>query len=248
MVCSLGISILAEDFSLGMRFVLLALLVAFVATAGAQTSPPPALPTWQDELAKGRVPYHQLTAEDFAINDTAHPKNAFYIKTAIDPRYTFLLKPYNGFVFAYVEQWMVFSGLDKNETSRKSSFKNMKAELPYAQALLDLDEVYARQLAALKPGELPQGRGNSFGEAQADLEKKINAFTASRYTAMNAEMDTFSKETKNGAEKKVRELSAAIRQRLDGTPATTVLFTEADSAPESTPSETEPIKFPPPAP
>lgn len=233
-----------------MRLIISVLLLGIVATsARAQNPTPAALPTWQEELAKGYAPYHQLTVEDFRIDDSAHPKNAFYIKTVVDPRYRFLLKSYNGFAFAYVENWMVFSGLNKNETSRKSALKNIKAELPYAQALLDLSEIYARQLAALKPGELPQGHGNSFEEAQTDLETKIKAFTETGYSGMNAEMDTFEKATKNGGDrKKVRELGGKIRKRLDATSASTVPFLEQKPALESSPSETEAIKFPPPAP
>jgi hypothetical protein len=178
------------------------------------------LPTWQDEIAKGFVPYRQLTVDDFPINDRAHPDAGFGVKGFIDPHYYFYLKPaYGGFVYAYVSEWIVFSGFDKNESSRKSSFHDMKAELPYAQALIDIHELNARELAALKTGDLPSGRGASFGAAQADLKGKMKVFCEKNYERVQAECDAFAKATDKGQnKKKVRELAAEIRKRLDAIP------------------------------
>ncbi|MEO5722024.1 MAG: hypothetical protein ABIR71_11200 [Chthoniobacterales bacterium] len=194
---------------------------------GEETLPPP--PTWKDLTAQGFAPYHQLTVADFAVDDEAHPKNAFYIATSIQPRYHFTSKPYNGFAFAYVDRWMIFSGFNKKETSRKSAFKEMKAALPFAQALLDINEINARRLAALKEGELPSARGKSFEEVRTELARKLNEFLAVKYKENNAEMEAFAKATKNGADqKKVRALAAEIAQRLKDTPATTVPFRPAE--------------------
>ena len=118
-------------------------------------------------MAEGFVPHHQLTVADFPIDDKAHPKNGFYIATAIQPRYRFIIKPRGGFAFAYIEQWLVFSGLNKKETSRKSAFKQMKDALPFAQALLDLNEINARRLAALQVGEAAE-RAREFLRGSAD--------------------------------------------------------------------------------
>ncbi len=203
-------------------------LTALTAAQGEEApspapSPPP--PTWQDLIAQGFVPYHQLSVADFPIDDTAHPKDAFYVATAIQPRYRFLVKPYNGFAFAYIDQWLVFSGLNKKETSRKSAFKQMKDGLPFAQALLDLSEINARGLAAVKEGELPSARGNSFEEAQTELARKMKDFLDAKYRENNAEIEAFVQATKSGTNlKKTRELAAEIAQRLKATPATTVPF------------------------
>lgn len=176
-------------------------------------------------MAEGFVPHHQLTVADFPIDDKAHPKNGFYIATAIQPRYRFIIKPRGGFAFAYIEQWLVFSGLNKKETSRKSAFKQMKDALPFAQGLLDLNEINARRLAALQVGKLPSARGNSFEEAQTELGRKLKEFLDVKYRENNAEMEAFSKATKNGADlKKTRALAAEIAQRLKATPATTVQY------------------------
>lgn len=192
-------------------------------------------PTWQDEIAKGMVPYHHLTVDDFQINDAASLKHKFYIWGAIDPQYHFIMKSANGFQYAYIDRLVVFSGLDKRKTYRKSNFRWMKAALPYAQAILDLNEICARRLAAVKPGELPSGRGNSFEEAHAELRRKFKDFVDAKYKESDAEMQVFAKATANGAkEKKVRELAAEIRKRLEATPNATVPFTEAP-APGSSP-------------
>lgn len=235
-------------------FYSLAVLLTFVAVVLAEENAETALPTWQDEMAKGIVPYHQLTVDDFQINDAAQTKGNFDIRTAVEPCYHFMIKPYKGFQFAYIDQWMVFSGLNKKETWRRSGFKGMKASLPFAQAILDLNEIYARQLAALKLGELPQVRANTFEEAKVEMNRRMKEFVEAKYKAGNAELEAFAKATANGAkDKKVRELGAEIKKRLEATPFATVPFPEATAAPSppllTTPAQTiDPLKWPPPAP
>jgi hypothetical protein len=127
-----------------LRCLALAFALAMAGSALSQDEYRPAT-TWQDEMAKGIVPYHQLTVDDFQIKDDAPPKYGFYIRGAIDSQYHFIAKPAaNGFFYANIDQWMVFSGLDKQKTYRNSSFKQMKASLRYAQAILDLNEISAR--------------------------------------------------------------------------------------------------------
>jgi hypothetical protein len=46
--------------------VTLALAVVSFASAQNEAAPPPL--TWQEKIAKGLVPYHQLTVEDFKID------------------------------------------------------------------------------------------------------------------------------------------------------------------------------------
>jgi hypothetical protein len=222
---------LREPRAVKLRFALVAVITAFAAASYsiAQDQPAPAPPTWQDMLAAGIVPYRQLTLDDIPVADKADAKHAFYIRTAVEPRYHYFLKPHtNGFVYAYIDQWLVFSGLNRKESWRKSKFKTMKAELPYAQALLDINEIHARQLAALKTGELPQGRGATVDEARADMEAKLKQFVEAKYAQGSAEMRALAEATKNGADKqRVKQLAAEIRKRLDATPATTVQANDA---------------------
>jgi hypothetical protein len=118
--------------------------------------------------------------------------------------------------------------------------------------LLDINEIYARQIAALKPGELPVGRGATPDEARADLDAKLKPFIEQKYAQSRVEMEAFSKATNNGADKKkVRELGAEIRKRLDATPATTVPYPDAaaatSAAPTASPAAT-PMLTPSPSP
>ena len=195
------------------------------------------MPTWQDEIAKGFVPYHQLTVEDFRVDDKTNPESGYSIKPFIDPRYHYLLMRNAGWYYAYLEKWVIFSGLDKNQSWRKSKFREMQSALPHVQAYLDLNEIGARQLAALKPGELPSGRGATPPEAAAALHQNLDAFLKEKYKALQGEADEFQKATNRGANtKKVLELGKAIRKRLDALPAPTGPGYELPAAPTSSPA------------
>jgi hypothetical protein len=129
-----------------------------------------------------------------------------------------------------------FSGLDKNETSRRSKAGSLKNDLPYAQALLHLNEIRARHMAALAPGEFPGGKGDSVAAAQADLDARVTAFCQERFKAFDVERDALVKETRQGEnKKKARELAAAIRKRLDAAPATPTLNSAAPVSPTPRP-------------
>jgi hypothetical protein len=200
----------------------LALTLALVSRAAAQGAEPPPMPTWQEEITKGFVPYHQLTVEDFKIDDQAHPEGNYWIQPFMHPRWQYLTKRNGDWFYAYVIQWIVFSGFDKNDSSRKSKFREMKRSLPFAQAYLDICEIHARQLATLKPGELPSARGATPQEARTTLQQNVDAFLKEKSTTMFSEAEEFAKATDHGRnEKKVRELAKAIRKRLDATPAPT---------------------------
>lgn len=198
----------------------LALALICGAVVLAQNDDAARMPTWQDEIAKGLVPYHQLTVDDFRIDDKTNPDAAYWVKPFLDPRYRFIWMYKDGWHYAYLESWTIFSGLDKNQSWRKSKFHDMGPALPHAQAFLDLNEIYARQLAALKPGELPSGRGATPKEAAAVLHQNLEAFLKEKYKALEAEVAEFQKATNRGVNtKKVRELGKAIRKRLDAVPA-----------------------------
>lgn len=216
-----------------------AILLAELTNASSQTTPYPR-PTWQDMLAKGIVPYRQLRVDDFRIDDKAHPKNNFYIRTVVSPQFRHFVKAHGSFYYATIDDLVIFSGFMKQETTRKSSFKEMKGSLPYAQALLDLNEIHARRLAALKTGELPEARGNTIEDAQANLRAKVNEFLDAKDKELKTEMEAFMKATDYDAKKKkVREMAAEIRKRLEATPATTVPFSI-----EPTPSPSPLIEAP----
>ncbi len=88
-------------------------------------------------------------------------ETGFYIRTFVDPHYQYYLYFNRGWVHSYIMQWRVFSGFDRNASYRDPRFKKMKAALPYAQALLDLSEIHARQLAAMPADGFPEFRAGS---------------------------------------------------------------------------------------
>jgi hypothetical protein len=216
-------------------FCALALTLVLISRAAAQNQSPPPMETWQDEIAKGFVPYHQLTVEDFKIDDQAHPESGYWVRPFMHPHWLYFVKRYGDWFYAYVDQWIVFSGLDKNETSRKSKFREMKRSLPFAQAYLDLYEIHSRQLGALKTGELPQGRGATPEEAKVVLQKNLDVFLKEKYQPLLSETEAFVKATNHGAnQKKVLELAKEIRKRLDAIPLPIVPPNE--STPSATPA------------
>ena len=201
--------------------VLLLITLAPVVYAQEPSPSPSPFPTWKDEIAKGYLPYHQLAAQDFPINDEAHPKIAFWLQPFAHQFCHYALKPAsNGFVYAYVTDWVVFSGFDKNLSARNSKFREMKTFLPYIQALLDISELHARKYAALKPGELPSGQGETFEKARAQLDDRLRAIFQTKAWDAQKEIDEFEKTTNKGQnQKKVRELAAEIKKRLAEMPS-----------------------------
>jgi hypothetical protein len=180
------------------------------------------LPTLNDEVVKGFIQYHQLTVDDFPINDQVDPGAGFRVRTFIHPFWLAQFRFSRSSIYEYIGEWTVFSGFDKNASSRKSWFREMQTELPYAQALLDINEIHARRLAALRSGELPRGQGGSLEATHADLTKKMKLFCEKDYEMVQTEMDEFAKATNKGSnQKKVRELGAEIKKRLAALPLPT---------------------------
>ncbi|MBV9009093.1 MAG: hypothetical protein JO354_08000 [Verrucomicrobia bacterium] len=186
--------------------------------AGADDQPPL---TWADEISKGFVPYHQLTADDFRIDDKARLNGDYEVKTFIDPpQYRIAEKISDDGVFhVYVTDWTIFSGLDRNGTARRSKVRYIKGELPYAQALFDLTELRARELAALTAAQLPSADGNTLEEARGSLQKQTDKLYQDKLQQARDETAEFQKATDGGRNKrKVRELGPKIRKRLDALP------------------------------
>ena len=192
----------------------------------------------EDEILNGYLPYHQLTVDDFAIKDDLGPDTGYSIQTFIHYYYNCIGKTAeSGVTYTYVKDWTVFSGFNKNLSGRRGKFRDMKDALPYAQALLDLNEIYARRLGALQPGDLPSGSGRTWPEAQRQLEERLEKLCQSQLWEARKEGETFTAATKNGQNKKrVRELSAAIRKRLVQLPIRATPTTPLPSRGPVTPS------------
>lgn len=176
---------------------------------------PENMPTWDKEMAKGFLPYHHLTALDFPVKRDGPPNVGFMLQPFMHCYYSIESKTAaNGFVYCYVINWKVFSGFDRNASWRNPR-ANMKAALPYAQALLDLAEVRARQFGALKEGDLPSAQGATFEEARAHLQDVLAAFNHRQFWDMEKELSDFVDTTRHGEDHaKVTQLGSEIRKRL----------------------------------
>jgi hypothetical protein len=219
------------------------LFVPLLLSAGEPESPtvspsasPSVIPTWTLETAKGYLPYRQLNVEDFPVRDKRPSEGAYYIQTFLHYYYHYLMKmARGGMIYAYVMDWTVFSGFDKNLSFRNSKFHQMQAELPYAQVILDINELYARRLAALQPGELPSASGKNWQEAQSHLKSRVDQLCEMQLSEARIEQNAFTSATDHGQnKKKVRELSAEIKKRLailvSATPSPSAVSTVSPSA------------------
>jgi hypothetical protein len=144
--------------------------------------------------------------------------------------------------------WTVFSGIDKNLSSRKSKFHEVREALPFVQAILDINELYARRLAALQPGELPRGEGKTWAEARKKLETHLDELYQMELVYVKQETEALQTATDRGQNrKKVRELSEKIKRRLaetlppNRTPPTA---TTSPSVQPSTPPSVRPSASP----
>src|SRR5262249_49728380 len=111
---------------------------------------------------------------------------------------------------------LVWSGFDRNKSSRKSWFRLPKEALPHEQGHLDINELHSRRLARMSLDMLPHGIGADSMEASADLIRKIEALADRVSGEAKKEHDLYDVETAHGKDlSKQRESSAAIQARLE---------------------------------
>jgi Bacterial protein of unknown function (DUF922) len=191
--------------------VTIGLFVGVAANVDALGNPP----SWAEENAKGRFPYHRLTASDFPIDDAAYPQFGMHTQGFFRFHYNHRWTENNGRVVARVTDWNIWSGFDRNKSSRKSWFKKLAETLPHEQGHLDLSELHSKAFAETPIDKLPIGEGATAKEAEADLQRKMSALS-SRISAQNqSEQDRYDAETNHGANaSKQREWEAAIQARL----------------------------------
>ena len=178
-------------------------------------------PFWKEDMAKGYFPYHRLAVGDFPINNGVHPGNwnpgygmytcgFFHYRT----KHHWIVQ--NGHVLDRVTEWLVWSGFDRNKSSRKSWFKLVKEALPHEQGHLDINELHSRHLAEMPLDKLPLGEGANPQAASADLERKLQALAGRVKEETKKEHHHYDAETAHGKNvSKQREWSAAIQARLE---------------------------------
>jgi len=192
-------------------FILL-LGVAFTSHGEALYEAPP----WREEIANGYFPYHRLAAIDFPVNDHLDPEYGMYTSMFFHYWYEHRSIVRNGHVVDRVTKWLVWSGFDRNKSSRKSWFKLSKEALPHEQGHLDINELYSRRLAEMSLDILPRGEGADPKEASADLRRKIEALADRISGEETKEHDQYDAETAHGKNlPKQQKWSAAIQARLN---------------------------------
>src|SRR6266481_3464217 len=138
------------------------------AIAGASERAVYDTPEWKKEIARGYLPYHQLVGTDFPVDDRAHPQSLIYTAGFFHYNYRWHCSVHKRYVIARVAEWIVRSGFDQNQSSRKSWFQSVNA-LAHEQGHLDINELYSRWLANIKPEQLPEGEGSTARQAATDL-------------------------------------------------------------------------------
>lgn len=172
-------------------------------------------PSWKEENAKGYFPYHRLTGADFPINDAVHPKYGMHTAGFFHLHYHDRWVAQNGHAVARITDWSVWSGFDRNKSSRKSWFKNVPETLPHEQGHLDINELHSKRLAETPLDKLPVGEGNTGEQAEADLARKMKALGDRVSAQVQKEQDRYDAETNHGQDPaKQREWSAVIQARL----------------------------------
>ncbi len=185
----------------------------------------------------GRLPYHQLTVADFAIKPSPAGKDDYYVQTFMDPRYDGFLYFNRGWVHGYMKNFQVFSGLNQAASYRRKGFEKMDDYLPVAQAILDLNEIRARELGMMPPDGWPEYRGGAEAEVKAGLEARVKALCQAKFDQAQADIDQLLKATDQGRnKKKARKMAAEIRQRLEAMPKSSAPIPTIPAAAAGSPS------------
>ena len=167
-------------------------------------------------MARGYFPYHRLAATDFPVNNHVNPEYGMYTWVFFHYSYNHRWSIQHGHVVDRVTKWRVWSGFDRNKSSRKSWFKLGNEALLHEQGHLDINELYSRRLAEMSLDMLPRGEGADPKEASADLVRKIEALADRVSGEETKEHDQYDAETAHGKNlSKQQKWSAAIQARLN---------------------------------
>lgn len=169
--------------------------------------------------SRGLVPYHRLTLADFAINDKFKPRWMMVSVEFCLPQYGHVVENRDGCVVARVSEWAILSGLDRPNSSRKSWFTDFKNGLIHEQGHHDINELHARELAAVSIDTLPVGEGYTPTEAIHNLDDAIETFVSQFMSKSNLEQMIYDRETShesNGTLQKKWTAKLNKRLRLAG--------------------------------
>jgi hypothetical protein len=185
---------------------------------------------------EGFVGYHQLMPFEFRVNDKVHPESAFWIAPLMHPHYEARYFE-SGISYAYVTNWHVTAGVNKNELTRKSSISDMRLILTFAQAIFDVYELHARQLNQLLPGDLPRGSGPTPVDARVNLESQLRVMLERDHDKVTNEInDLIAIAKQKDGKAKLLEQAAAIRKRMEALPVSSSSNAQPVVPPAATPS------------
>ena len=172
-------------------------------------------PEWRKEIARGFLPYHRLTRDDFPIDNKAHPKYVMYTSGFFHYNYDSECTREGSHLTARITGWHVRSGFNRNKSSRKSWLKDSERLVFHEQGHLDINELHSRRFAQIKLDELPVGQGQTAEEALADLRNKVRNLSAKVSKENQLEQDAYDAETSH-SKNRPRQLAAtaAIQKRL----------------------------------
>lgn len=192
-------------------------LKAVAAAPGSSSQRLPSSDTteWKEEIARGYIPYHRLTRDDFPINNKVEPKYAMLTSGFIHYQYRYELTASAEHTVARITKWVVRSGFDRTGSSRKSRLRHGQYPLLHEQGHLDIWALHGAQLANVELNDLPVGEGTSVQEAIGDLEIKVRARGSAAFSKCVAEQVSYDAETSHGSNAaKQRSATVAIRKRL----------------------------------
>ena len=172
-------------------------------------------PEWQREIARGFLPYHRLTRDDFPIDDKVHAKYVMYTSGFFHYNYDTECTKEGHHVSARITGWHVRSGFNRNKSSRKSWLKDAERLVLHEQGHLDINELHSRRFAQMKLEELPVGEGQTSEEALEDLRSKLRDLSANVSKENQMEQDAYDAETSHSKNRSGQlAATAAIQKRL----------------------------------
>ena len=177
-------------------------------------------PDWaEQDLAEGRIPYRQLTWEDFDTVDTGRPGIRAHTKTYLRWNYEWASEQSGGGYRVWVKSIEIRSGLNTNETwrLREMSQTDLDRLLPHEQGHMDINEIQARKLRRMELSDWPTGTGGTESAARANLAaqiKKIMDDARAEATRQNTLYDSQTNHGRN-ADAQRRWLVSILRQMYE---------------------------------
>lgn len=167
------------------------------------------------DLPKGFVAYKRLTKSDFKIETSGKAGPTMSTTPFLFHRYRYVWTQELGSFRTWVTEWKILSGFIAERTRRIKTFADSVEGIPHEQGHLDLNEIYARQLAATNLSDLPTGEGISREAAIKDLETKLQTLVDSTVAKCTAEQNDYDLKTNHGMDKVAQKREIApINARL----------------------------------